>query len=415
MLNSLHKRFAVPLAAIAVAVGACWMAGVAVAWMAAFVLGLAVGAALFIGHNGELRSRLKTAEESLSRIAESNLVGFVTGTQDGRLTRSNDLFLRLVGATREELKAGQLRWDEMTSPECLESDLAHIYEVARTGRCEPWEKAFLAKDGRRVPVSVEVVGGVQEMDALVVDLSAVKKTQDDLRQLSLRLLHAQDMERRRIARELHDGPAQSVAAAKMLLARGAEDAAADAERRAEAVQLLDEAFREMRTISFLLHPPMLEDLGLEAGLRAFVHGFASRSGIATVLEIGALPKLAPELASDLFRVVQASLSNVHAHSGSRRAWVRLAQVDDQIRLDITDEGRGIALAGERIGRGVGIAGMRERVAVYRGTLSVRSNAGPGTTVTATFQMEQRTAGTGAARSLRLDEVVPERPADQFAG
>ncbi len=217
------------------------------------------------------------------------------------------------------------------------------------------------------------------------------ESESHLRELSTQLLRAQDDERRHIARELHDGLGQCLAALKLsvnllqsLLPQGSETVN---KRFEECLKLTDEAISQVRTISHLMHPPLLEELGLESAIPWYVSGFEQRSGIKTNLEmpndVGRLPR---EVELTIFRILQESLTNIHRHSGSRTAGVRLRISNGRTFLEVKDSGKGMpqgifGKAGTVGGTGVGLRGMQERVRQFAGKLEIAS--GPeGTTVTA---------------------------------
>jgi signal transduction histidine kinase len=201
-----------------------------------------------------------------------------------------------------------------------------------------------------------------------------------LRLLSSRLMRVQDEERRRIARELHDSLGQYLAAAKInldVLANEKQNGAAVYLR--DASQLIDRAIADTRTLSHLLHPPLLDEAGFGTAARWFVEGFGSRSKIATTLEMPSnLHRLPSEIEIALFRILQESLTNVHRHSGTKKVEVRLALHQSSVSLIIEDHGRGIprevldkfAKSGTNVG--VGLAGMRERAKELGGTFEVHS-------------------------------------------
>ena len=215
---------------------------------------------------------------------------------------------------------------------------------------------------------------------LNAELSAREQAETSLRTLSVRLLELQDQERRKFSRELHDSLGQYLVGAKMNLAMLAKSVP-DNMLIAECVKLLDQAMIETRTISHLLHPPLLDETGFASAARWYVEGFAKRSGIQTSLdmpeELGRLPS-SLELA--LFRVLQESLTNVHRHSKSRRADVSLRLSGDKVVLRVRDYGEGIpADVLYRFRRntahgGVGLAGMRERIHELGGELEMDSDA-----------------------------------------
>jgi PAS domain S-box-containing protein len=218
---------------------------------------------------------------------------------------------------------------------------------------------------------------------------------DQLQDLSGRLMIAQDEERRRIARELHDSAGQHLAALGMGLARIEDDAKRDPARLSKSIKdaqdLIQDLTQEIRTTSYLLHPPMLDESGLSSALRWYIDGLAERSGLSIELNIpDNLGRLAPEIELAIFRLVQECLTNIHRHSGSKTAVIRIAGELDKIYVEVQDHGKGISQ--ERLaeiqsqGVGVGIRGMRERVRQSRGELTLDSNA-LGTKITAIFPAE----------------------------
>ncbi|MBI1790297.1 MAG: response regulator [Acidobacteria bacterium] len=215
-----------------------------------------------------------------------------------------------------------------------------------------------------------------------------------LRRLSARLLQLQDEERRRIARELHDDTAQNLAAIQLTLSRLIATASglnlAQHKALADALEYVGECAKSIRTLSYLLHPPLLEELGLLPALQTLVGGFSERTGIRVDLEapedFGRLPR---EVELALFRIVQEGLGNVHRHSGSPTARLRLALESNQVRLELEDAGRGMLpdIWSNRGGAllGVGIAGMRERARQLGGQLDI-SSGDHGTTVTVSLPL-----------------------------
>jgi signal transduction histidine kinase len=212
----------------------------------------------------------------------------------------------------------------------------------------------------------------------------------ELQRLSTRVINVQDLERRRIARELHDGVGQYLAAIKMSTAL-----ALDRHRNSEgsvplheAINLLDRCMAEVRTMSHLLHPPLLEEIGLGSAIPWLVDGFIERSGIQIALEMPeSLERLPQPVELALFRVLQESLTNIHRHSESKVAQVELRIVDDKVSLTVEDRGKGFSLNnGHAATSGVGIASMRERVRELGGELCVNSGLA-GTTVEATIPLE----------------------------
>lgn len=222
----------------------------------------------------------------------------------------------------------------------------------------------------------------------------LRESEKSLRDLSLHLLTTQDEERRRIGRDLHDSLGQSLAVLKMKLDSLAslvekqteKDAADDV---AQCIRLTEDSIKELRTISYLLYPPMLEEMGLKSAIPWYLDGFSARSGIKTTLQVAEdFTRLPRESELALFRVFQESLTNVHRHSGSRTAEVRLFMKDGMGILEVRDNGKGLPpglleqSSQDWMGQlGVGLRGMNERMRQLGGTLELTSTR-EGTTVRA---------------------------------
>lgn len=225
-----------------------------------------------------------------------------------------------------------------------------------------------------------------------LDITERKRVEEELRRLSGRLLQVQDEERRRLARELHDQTAQELGAVAMNLSslqRLAPDLPQKASALLEETQALTQrAAQEIRTLSYLLHPPVLEEVGLVAAVSDYAKGFAKRSNMDVAVEAdAAFGRLPGETELALFRIVQESLGNILKHSGSPTATISFTHDAEEICLEVRDAGRGMAREGlERLGAsagdmGVGIAGMRERMRQLGGRLEIDSSP-RGTTVRA---------------------------------
>jgi PAS domain S-box-containing protein len=208
----------------------------------------------------------------------------------------------------------------------------------------------------------------------------------ELRRLSSRLMTMQDEERRRIAREIHDGLGQELAAAKMILDGILSKHSSPSLRQAsvDASELVDRAIKQVRTISHLLHPPLLDEVGLVSALRWYLEGLSERSGIEIQLEVAPsdLSRLRPELETAIFRIIQEALTNMFRHSGARNGRVSLTEKDGCIAVTVRDDGKGIqeqVIQQRPESVGVGIGGMRQRVNELGGSLRL-ANANPGTIV-----------------------------------
>jgi signal transduction histidine kinase len=216
------------------------------------------------------------------------------------------------------------------------------------------------------------------------------KVNQSLRELTARLLQLQDEERRRFARELHDSVGQVLAALSMNLSTARTDIerlAKTADTLSESETLVQEMSKEVRTISHLLHPPLLDEAGLSSALRWYIDGFAERSQIKVELEFpDNFGRLSQELETAIFRVVQECLTNIHRHSGSPVAKVRIAHSEDVVLVEVEDRGKGITpeklIEMDSDGMpGVGIRGMRERIRQLGGRVDINSDSS-GTTIRA---------------------------------
>jgi len=228
---------------------------------------------------------------------------------------------------------------------------------------------------------------------VVRDITELKRTEEELRRLSGHLLRSQDEERRKIARDLHDSTGQDlvVLAATLGQLRLSVPSSNRKARKlvAESQALADKCIREIRTLAYLLHPPMLDESGLEDAIRDYVEGFAKRSGIRVKLdlspELGRLPR---NMELSLFRVVQESLTNTQRHSGGRQAKIRIERDSRSITLEVSDKRRKTIHNGRKRtrgfpeGTGVGISSMNERVKQIGGRMEIKSGS-EGTTVRVT--------------------------------
>ena len=211
------------------------------------------------------------------------------------------------------------------------------------------------------------------------DITARKRAEEAARRLSGRILSLQDDERRRIARGLHDSLGQYLAALKMNLDVFRTSKDDKAKLASDCAEIVDKCLNETRTISHLLHPPLLDEAGFDSAARWYVDGFSQRSGIKVNLNLPQkLSRMHRDVEVALFRAVQECLTNVHRHSGSSVVDVRLSLSAKQIRLEIKDDGRGIpqerlrSLNQGAADAGVGLAGMRERIRELGGSLEIRS-------------------------------------------
>lgn len=260
------------------------------------------------------------------------------------------------------------------------------------------DKVENEKKSERLPVRLNVEGddeiaqlaaSMEELARLVQtterayrasEIVAAKKLQESQKQLELlsaRLVHLQDRERRRIARELHDSTAQNLSALEINMSVLASMGENETMRQlaGETAAISRQICRELRNISYLLHPPLLDEEGLAFAIRWFANGFEKRNNIPVILDLPEnSPRLDEEIETALFRIVQESFRNIYRHSGATKVWVSLQAEENGISLEIRDNGRGLP-EDFSITRssGVGLAGMRERVKQLGGTFEVSSS------------------------------------------
>ena len=240
-----------------------------------------------------------------------------------------------------------------------------------------------------------------ELDAREQAEDNLREGEKSLRSLTGRLLQLQDEERRRFSRELHDSLGQYLAGVKMNLDMFSNSHPADGPL-SEAIELLDQSIAETRTISHLLHPPLLDEAGFSSAAKWYLEGFAQRSGIAVQIDLPEkLERLPRAIELGLFRVLQESLTNIHRHSGSSRAEVALKVFPEKVVLQVRDFGKGIpprlleSFQTKGISFGVGLAGMRERVRELGGRLEIQAKS-PGSLVSVALPLTEKVRATHAA-------------------
>lgn len=237
-----------------------------------------------------------------------------------------------------------------------------------------------------IAVAAIVLVLLMNFGRLLVELRNRMRAEAAVRRLSSHILRLQDAERRKVARDLHDGIGQYFAASKMGVEGVLEgESLSTAQRKAleEACSLLEQGMAEARTLSHLLHPPLLDEVGFRPAAEWYVNGFAQRSKIKVkLIAPETLDNISKDVELVLFRVLQEALTNIHRHSGSTTAEVRIMAFADRISMEIEDWGKGISLSmledfRRKTGTGVGLAGMRERVDDFKGQMDIASQ-GKGT-------------------------------------
>jgi PAS domain S-box-containing protein len=379
-----------------------------------------------------LRLKADKAIGLLAAIVESSEDAIVSKTLEGIITSWNAGAERLFGYTASEAIGRHI---SLVIPDNRRDEETVIIERIKRGeRIEHFDTVRIRKDKRLIDISLtisplrdgtgKIIGaskiarditqrkfieeelrGSEERYRILADAldtqvqfrtQELERKHSDLRELSARLLESQDAERRHIARELHDSAGQTLVVLTLQLAQFVEDATQDAPQLAkkagEIEQIVQQLNRELRTTSYLLHPPLLDEAGISSALSCYVQGLAERSSLKIDLRVadnfGRLPS---EMELLIFRLVQESLTNIHRHSGSKTALIQLEREENSIRVKVEDHGTGMSpekLAEiQSLGTGVGIRGMRERLRHFHGDLTIESDDS-GTRVYATLPLPE---------------------------
>jgi len=341
---------------------------------------------------------LRESEDQFRTLFENSPDPAFVEDESGVVLDANPAACRLQGVEREQLIGKNIL---QLVPEAEREEVARMFREWFTGKVTRYEGWTQVSNDRVVPVAIRgnriMYKGRPAVLLHVRDITERKRAEEALRHLSVELLRSQDEERRRIARELHDATGQKLAVVAMHLGKvnesiGALDPIAQ-NAFAESMTLIDRCSREIRTLSYLLHPPLLDERGLTTALRWYVEGFTQRSGINVDLDVPPdLQRLPQEVETVLFRIVQEGLTNAHRHSGSSTAAIRLWHDPTNVRLEVQDAGKGFQnqqADGGPAAMGVGIMGMRERVRQLGGQMDMESGA-DGTTVRVTLPLNGAT-------------------------
>ncbi|MGA9814444.1 MAG: MEDS domain-containing protein [Terriglobales bacterium] len=353
----------------------------------------------------DAQNSLRRKQSELANLLENAVEGVQQVGADQKIAWVNKALLRLLGYSPDEylghpfsefhvdpdvfaeywrrLMRGEDIYDCPAELRCKDGSVKQVH-IYSNGLWENGEFVYTRTFVRDVTEQKRAEQALRDSEAnlrLANDKleSQVEQRTAALRQLSTRVLALQDAERRRIARELHDSLGQYLVGLKLnldMLRRAPEQAAL----WTQSQQLMEQCVTEIRTLSYLLHPPMIDDVGLASAARWFVEGIAERSGIQVTLDAASdMARLPAEVELVLFRILQEGLTNVHRHSGASAAEVLIRQEAGQIILEIKDNGRGIRqealsrfdLTGA--GMGVGLSGMRERVRELGGRMKVQAD------------------------------------------
>jgi len=284
-------------------------------------------------------------------------------------------------------------------PEATLSSLGAVANAIALGiERKTSEQALVARNAELLRIQDQLETRVHERTAeLELQIAERKRFEDSLRELTSRLLQLQDEERRRIARELHDSAGQLLAALSMNVSKLNRVLAGSHpelhETTSDSMALIQELSTEIRTLSYLLHPPLLDESGLASALSWYTEGLATRSKISVDLQVAPeLGRLHPDLETAIFRIVQECLTNIHRHSDSPTAAIQIQRENGVVRVEVADRGKGLAAEKSpqdlRSRAGVGLRGMHERVRQLGGTLEIRDNR-PGTRVIAVLPFAGR--------------------------
>ena len=331
-------------------------------------------------------SKLLTYEVMLAELGE-NLIKANSATEALDILLKTEVAVVLMDVSMPEIDGFELAGMIRQHPRYQRTAIIFISAVHLTDldRLKGYQRG--AVDYISVPVVPELlrakVSVFAELDRKTVQLETLNR---ELRRLSARLMMAQDEERRRFARDLHDGIGQDLAATKIILDSLVQRPLTPASEKSiiEASKIVEQSIQQVRSVSHLLHPPLLDEGGLFSALRWFIDGMTERTGIRTTLDLQPpnFPRLAPQVERTIFRIVQEALTNVFRHAQADSACVTLIQREQSLLLTVRDDGKGLPEPTARLlpgTIGMGIGGMRERTLELGGQLRM-TNANPGTVI-----------------------------------
>jgi signal transduction histidine kinase len=338
-------------------------------------------------------SKLLSFEAILGELDE-NLIKATTAKEALECLLKNDIAVVLMDVSMPDIDGFELADMIRQHPRFQRTAILFISAIHLTDmdRMQGYERGGV--DYISVPVIPELLRAkVSVFSELHRKTRQLEMLNMELRSLSGRLIAMQDEERRRFARELHDGLGQELTAAKMAIDSVLLPGSNEFNRQAieQASSLIDGAIQQVRSVSHLMHPPLLDEIGLDAALSWYSEGLTKRSGIATAIELepADFPRLTPNLETMVFRIVQEALTNVFRHSAAKRCWVSVTKEETKLQVTVRDDGKGISneiasFNPENIG--VGIGGIRQRIKEVGGTLSLRNGKPKGAILEATIPM-----------------------------
>jgi signal transduction histidine kinase len=347
-------------------------------------------------------SKLLSYEAILSELGE-NLIKANSGKEALECLLKTDVAVVLMDVSMPEMDGFELADMIRQHPRFQKTAIIFISAIHLTDldRMEGYDRGGV--DYISVPVIPELLRAkVSVFAELHRKTRQLEILNQQLHNLSGRLIASQDEERRRFARELHDGLGQELTAAKMAIDSILLDTSSEFKRQAvdQASSLIDGAIQQVRSVSHLLHPPLLDEIGLQAALSWYSDGLTKRSGIETsiALQPSDFPRLTPNLETMVFRIIQEALTNVFRHSSARKCWVSVTKEANQVQVLVRDDGVGItdeiaAFSPENIG--VGIGGIRQRIKEVGGELRLKNAAPSGTILEAIIPISAASAHAAA--------------------
>jgi PAS domain S-box-containing protein len=354
----------------------------------------AVGAFVDVTAWKKAEEAVRRSEGRLRRFVDANLIGIATSTLDGGIVEANDIFLNMLGYSRDEFFAGKLNWQSITPPEFHERGRQAIEELKQTGVFKSFEEDYLRKDGSRIPVLIGAAAMTQsplEWMCFVVDMTEHKRVKElkargrAQRELLQHEMLAREEERRRIARELHDESGQMLASllAGLRLIQDANNLKAAKTQAKTLKKIAVQAIDDLGRLSRGLHPFALDDHGLVVALNSYADEYGKLHGIEVRISIVGLDtrRLSRPLEIALYRITQEALTNVSKHAQAQVAEISLKAGTEFLDFTISDNGRGFDP--ERIithssDKHLGLQGMRERASMLGGEFTVQSRIGGGT-------------------------------------
>jgi PAS domain S-box-containing protein len=352
----------------------------------------------------EMLARVEERERLYQSLVETTDTGFCIVNSVGTVLEANGNYVRLIGrnSLAEVVGRNVLEW---TWPGEMERNRREVAATFERGYVRNLRMTYVNGSGERIPIEINAtvihdqagpraIAFCRDIRDRIEIEARLEQTAAQLQFLSRRLLEIQENERRNLAQELHDEIGQVLTAVSVNLKSLRHNAVNPlAERLDDSVALVDASIQQVRNLSLDLRPRMLDDLGLVPTLQWFIQRFQMRTGIQVDLELSSqISRFAPSVETTCYRVVQESLSNIARHSGATHAAVRVELRNDTIRLRVADNGSGFnpveVLDRRRLNPTAGLLGMRERVQLLAGKLTVDSTVGGGTTIAASFPLAE---------------------------